>query len=93
MERPFSAYSGDDPYVFVSYAHKDSSFVYPEITYLKDQGFNIWYDEGIEPGSVWREEIAHALTECQVFLFFITPESTRSSHCLKEVNFALGRDR
>jgi pimeloyl-ACP methyl ester carboxylesterase len=93
MERPFQAYSGTDPYIFVSYAHKDSSFVYPEITYLKDQGFNIWYDEGIEPGSVWREEIAHALTECQVFLFFITPESTRSSHCLKEVNFALGRDR
>ncbi len=93
MERPFQAYTGTDPYVFVSYAHKDSSFVYPEITYLKDQGFNIWYDEGIEPGSVWREEIAHALTECQVFLFFVTPESTRSSHCLKEVNFALGRDR
>ena len=46
METPFPAYKGDEPYVFVSYAHDDSSRVYPEITRLRDQGFNIWYDEG-----------------------------------------------
>ena len=51
MERPFSAYIGDDPYIFVSYAHEDAELVYPELTRLKDQGFKIWYDEGISPGS------------------------------------------
>lgn len=43
METPFPAYKGDEPYVFVSYAHDDSSQVYPEITRLHDQGFNVWY--------------------------------------------------
>ena len=51
MQRPFPAYQGDEPYVFVSYAHDDAPVVYPEISRLRDQGFNIWYDEGIEPGS------------------------------------------
>ena len=44
MEKPFAAYQGDEPYIFVSYAHEDSEVVYPEIQWLKDQGFNIWYD-------------------------------------------------
>ena len=45
---PFEAYSGDEPYVFISYAHKDSEFVFDEISILNDAGYNIWYDEGIE---------------------------------------------
>ena len=45
---PFEAYQGDQPYIFISYAHKDSEVVYGEITELHENEFNIWYDEGIE---------------------------------------------
>ena len=48
MDRPFAAYTGDEPYVFVSYSHDNSSVVFPELAWLKESGFNIWYDEGIE---------------------------------------------
>ncbi len=47
MEKPFPAYQGDEPYVFVSYSHADTERVYAELARLNDQGFNIWYDEGI----------------------------------------------
>ena len=60
---------------------------------MKDAGFNIWYDEGISPGATWRDEVALALTQCKVFLFYITPRSVASSNCLKEVNFSLSRER
>ena len=93
MERPFPAYKGDDPYIFVCYAHDDSEMVYPEIIRLRDQGFNIWYDEGISPGSTWRDEVALALTQCKVFLYFVSPRSVTSTNCLKEVNFCLSRER
>jgi TolB-like protein len=93
VERPFSAYSGDAPYIFVSYAHDDAALVYPEISRLRDEGFNIWYDEGISPGSTWRDEVALALTQCSIFLFFITPRSVASKNCLNEVNFCLSRER
>jgi TolB-like protein len=93
MERPFPAYKGDEPYVFVSYAHDDAELVYPEIVRLREAGFNIWYDEGISPGATWRDEVALALTQCKVFVYFITPRSVGSSNCLKEVNFVLSRER
>lgn len=93
MEKPFPAYQGSNPYTFVSYAHDDAALVYPEITRLKAQGFNIWYDEGISPGATWRDEVALALTQCKVFLYFITPGSAASSNCRKEVNFCLSRER
>ena len=93
MERPFPAYKGDHPYIFVSYAHDDSEAVFPEIKWLRDQGFNIWYDEGISPGSTWRDEVALALTQCSVFLYYVTPRSVASTNCLNEVNFCLSRER
>lgn len=89
MDRPFAAYSGDEPYVFVSYAHRDSDAVYPELTWLNDHEIKIWYDEGIEAGTEWREEIALAIQNARLFLYFISPSSVASEHCKKEVNFAL----
>ena len=93
VERPFAAYQGNEPYIFVSYAHDDAAYVYPEIVHLRDQGFNIWYDEGIRPGASWRDEVALALTQCKLFLFFASPRSVASTNCLKEVNFSLSRER
>ncbi len=50
MDRaPFSPYTGSEPYVFVSYAHEDSTVVLPELAWLHEQGINVWYDEGISP--------------------------------------------
>jgi len=44
MDKPFPAYQGDDPYIFVSYAHDDADLVFPEMQRLRDAGFNVWYD-------------------------------------------------
>jgi TolB-like protein/Flp pilus assembly protein TadD len=93
MERPFPAYTGDEPYIFVSYAHEDSALVYPELSWLRDQGFNIWYDEGISPGHRWSDELANSLTESAFFIFFCTPNSVASRHCLNEINLALDKDK
>ncbi len=93
MERPFPAYQGDDPYIFVCYAHDDAEAVYAEITRLRGEGLNIWYDEGISPGSTWRDEVALALTQCSVFLYYVTARSVASINCLNEVNFCLSRER
>jgi len=90
LDKPFPAYSGTDPYVFVSYAHKDSADIYPELIRLNSQGFNIWYDEGISPGSEWSNELAKAIQNASVFLFFGTPNSSSSDNCIDEISFALG---
>lgn len=88
---PFSAYRGEEPYMFISYAHVDSPMVYPIISEFNDMGYNVWYDEGIEPGIEWPEEIANALDHCSLFVVFITPESAGSLNVRNEINFALSK--
>ena len=86
---PFEAYRGKEPYIFVSYAHKDSAQVYPQILDLHNAGYHIWYDEGIEPGRDWTEEIGRALQNAAFFITFISPNSVESKNVRNEINFAL----
>ena len=84
---PFPAYEGDEPYVFVCYAHADRAVIYPELVRLRDAGVNVWYDEGISPGSEWTEEIADAINGCSQFLYYVSPASVESRNCRDEVAF------
>lgn len=86
---PFPAYRGDEPYIFVSYAHNNADIVFAEINRWNKQGYNIWYDEGIAPGNEWEDEIANALENCTLFVVFITPDSVESQNCRDEIYFAL----
>jgi hypothetical protein len=86
---PFEAYKGIEPYIFVSYAHKDGKMVFPDIKYLHDQGFRIWYDEGIDPGNEWPEDVANSLANASVFIVFISPNAVNSRNVRNEINFAL----
>lgn len=91
MQRPFPAYSGDEPYVFVCYAHDEAASVYPEITWLRDNGVNIWYDEGTPPGEEFPEHLANAILGASVILFYVSPSSVHSRHCRNEVYLAMDR--
>ncbi len=90
---PIAPYQGDEPFIFVSYSHEDSSDVHAELVHLRENGFNVWYDEGISPGFAWRDELAHAIDRSSLFLFFVTNRSINSDNCLKELNYALSRNR
>ena len=94
METPFQAYSGDEPYVFVCYAHEDGDIVYPEMVWLREQGTNLWYDEGISAGKNWRAAIGDSLLGARHVLFYISARSLKSDHCNREINLALdeGKD-
>jgi TolB-like protein len=93
MEKPFAAYVGPQPYLFACYAHADAAMVYPDLLWLKQAGFNIWYDEGIPAGSTWRDEVALALSRAALIVYFASPASAASSHCQQELSFALSRER
>ena len=88
-QRPFPAYKGDGDYIFVSYAHADSDTVYPLLVDLRERGVNIWYDEGIEPGSKWREELSTAIQNAEKVLFIASKKSVESANCEREIDYAL----
>ena len=82
------AYKGTAPYIFVSYAHRDSDRVFPLLQTLQEAGYRIWFDQGIEAGTEWSNNIAQHLQDCSAFLFFASGNSVRSENCLDEVAFA-----
>lgn len=87
---PFKAYDGDEPYIFAGYSHADSEIVYPIIQRLQDEGFNIWYDEGIGRGSMWIDEIARAIEGCSLFAMFLSRNSAHENElCLDELKAAI----
>lgn len=88
---PFPAYHGDEPYIFISYAHADHEIVFPLIKEFHDRGYHIWYDEGIAPGNEWTADIAKALRNCTLFLAMITPNSVASGNVKNEINFAIAK--
>jgi hypothetical protein len=81
-------YTGNQPYLFVSYSHADEEIVLAEILELQNQGHKVWYDTGITPGSEWTEQLASRIKGCSRFVYFITPNSVESEHCRREVTFA-----
>ncbi len=86
---PFPAYRGKEPYIFISYAHRDSDIVFPEIKRFNEQGYRVWYDEGISPGNEWTDEIADALSGCFLFIVMMTPNAVDSHNVQNEINYAI----
>ncbi len=89
----FRPYEGNKPYIFISYSHKDSEVVYPIIERLNQDGYRVWFDDGITPGSEWPEYIAERIDKCFVFIFFTSPNSVCSENCRREVNFVASRNK
>jgi len=82
-------YEGNEPYVFISYSHKDKGRVFPVLEYMASIGIRIWYDNGIHPGDNWLETIGNKLNDCAVFISFISNNSLSSHNCKNELNFAV----
>ncbi len=88
MSNTVTAYSGNDPYIFISYSHKDSNSVIPAIEAMQQQGYRIWFDRGIEAGTEWSNNIASHLRDCAVFVAFVSKNSVKSENCLDEIAYA-----
>jgi len=92
LDKPLPSYKGTEPYVFVCYAHKDADSVYSDLILLDRSDIHLWYDEGISAGKSWRAEIAGAIKGAKKFLFFISAASLQSSHCMREIDYAISHD-
>ena len=90
---PVRPYEGREPYIFISYSHRDSDRVFPILKRLDESGYRIWYDEGIDPGTEWPESIAQHLMHSAVCIAFVSDNSLASQNCRREINFALSRNQ
>lgn len=86
-------YKGTDPYVFVSYSHKDKEVVFEVINDLMLCACNIWYDTGIHSGEDRSGEIAEHLFNAECVLFMVTENSVNSEYVKDELTFAKTKNK
>ncbi len=81
------------PYIFISYSHLDSDLVLPIVNRLRAEGYNLWYDIGIEAGSEWDENIARHIGKCSYFIAFVSKNYINSKNCKDELNYSRDLDK
>lgn len=93
MTKPLSPYKGNEPYIFISYAHRDSEKVFPIIRKLQDASYRVWYDEGVDPGTEWDDNIAGYINRCSVLVAFLTDNYVASKNCKDEISYSRELDK
>ena len=88
MSRFFKPYEGTKPFLFISYAHRESSQVVDTIRILHEKGYRLWYDEGIPAGSDWPANIARHMQNCERVVFFVSERALESQNCYSEIRTA-----
>lgn len=83
------AFDRNKPYIFFSYAHKDSEVGLQIIKQMQKNKFNLWYDEGIEVGTEYSDYIAEHIQGCKVFVCLMDENYIASRYCRDEIDFAL----
>lgn len=85
MQTKFEAYTGKEPYLFVSYSHRDTAKVYPILDALYDRKYRLWYDESCETGNDFRDELRERIEGSEAVLLFVSESSMSSPFCGMEI--------
>lgn len=75
--------------VFISYSHHDRSLMHVVREGLVAQGFSVFTDENLEPGSPsWRRDVQTALERAGCVVAILSPEAKASEWVEEELNYA-----
>ena len=82
-------YEGAEPYIFISYSHKNNQQATDIIELLYENGYRVWYDNGLIPGDQYMDVIASHIKDCTVFMCLLSKDYTKSKICINEATYAL----
>src|SRR5215475_8862153 len=80
--------------VFISYKKSDADRVRPIVEHLRAAGLEVWWDEGIQPSTSWRAEIAKQLGAAKCVVAVWTKDSVdheQGAWVMEEASHGLAR--
>lgn len=80
--------------VFISYKKSDADRVRPLVEHLRAAGLDVWWDEGIQPSTSWRAEIAKQLAAAKCVVAVWTNDSVdheQGAWVMEEATHGLAR--
>ena len=80
--------------VFTSYSRKDADFVHKLTDALANQHHAAWVDwKDIPLTAEWQQEILTNIDRAESFLFVVSPDSTASPNCRREIDYAVANHK
>ncbi len=82
------------PDVFISYKKSDADRVRPLVEHLRAAALEVWWDEGIQPSTSWRAEIAKQLAAAKCVVAVWTQDSVdheQGAWVMEEATHGLAR--
>lgn len=77
--------------IFVSYKREDGHRAQRVIQSLRDEGLDVWWDQGISSGSNWRAEIRREIENARVIVVLWSKRSVGADWVLEEAEHAKER--
>jgi len=80
-----NVYNGTEPYIFISYSHANTGAVNKILNRLDKERFRLWYDDTMEIGDDFREELKSRIEGCGAFVLFVSKVSMESKYVGMEI--------
>jgi len=79
--RAYDVERSTDPFVFISYKSEDYERVGVYARHLRDNGINVWYDEGLHSGVDWESYLMSVIEKphCKAVLLFLSERVAQST--------------
>ena len=84
--------AGESWDVFLSYSRSDTEFMRNLCADLRSEGFRVWIDEGLDPGTKrWEEQVERAIEHARAIVTILSPASKQSLWVGRELSYGEGR--
>lgn len=80
--------SPQQPFVFISYSHRNIDFARDLVRVLENAKIPVWIDEKIGAGSVWDESLEAHIKSCSALIACVSDDYQASKYCRRELKFA-----
>ena len=74
----YAPYTGEEPYIYLSFSPADLSDAFWFVGFLNRQGFRVWYDRYINDGRLWTAERSDAIERSFLVMDFDNGEKEMS---------------
>lgn len=87
------SYEGSNPFIFISYSHSDTDKVRNILKRLADEKYRFWYDDSMEQGEDFRNELRSQIERCSALILFMSKACLSSMYCCMEIITAFKNDK
>ena len=75
--------------IFLSYAHSDRERARPIVELFQSEGWTVWWDRGIKPGSKWEQELTTQLAQSRALVVLWSRISSKHRWIKREATVGL----